>query len=169
MLLHKQESYYDDFCVELEFRPRRKGYEAGVTVWWSMYSHASIGVTAVEVDGKIVTTVVIKKPTGTAAKMETMHPLLSNEGTGIAAEEQGFDDSAPFHISAKASPTTYTLALSQGKTVAECIFSAEDLTIMPPNGGAFTGTMFGIYSFGNWEPVLDPADFRNICIRDHES
>ena len=34
----------------------------------------------------------------------------------------------------------------------------------PPVGGAFTGAMFGIYSFGALEPCLDPADFSQITI-----
>lgn len=38
------------------------------------------------------------------------------------------------------------------------------LTRSPPIGGAFTGVMFGIYSFGKMEPVLDPADFSKISL-----
>lgn len=163
MLLRKQESYHDEFCADMEFRPSKKGYEAGVTVWWSMYSHASIGITAVGISGKLVKTVVCRKPTGQSGKMETFFPLLTNSGQAIAPD---VDDNATVHISAKASPATYTLSLSQKNTLAEFSFSTEDLTVMPPVGGAFTGTMFGIYSCGDWEPVLDPADFRNIFIRE---
>ncbi|CAO2654047.1 Nn.00g107800.m01.CDS01 [Neocucurbitaria sp. VM-36] len=169
MLLRKQESYHDEFETELEFKPRRKGYEAGVTVWWSMYSYASIGITAIELHGKLVQTVVYKKPTGSASKLEIVYPLVNIDNAAAAAGEQVFDESAPVQISAKASPTMYTLTLSQGKVLAEFSFSTEDLTVMPPVGGAFTGTMFGIYSFGGWEPVLDPADFGNICVREHGS
>lgn len=43
-------------------------------------------------------------------------------------------------------------------------FDSEELTIMPPIGGAFTGAMFGVFAFGANEPVLDPADFSNIYI-----
>lgn len=42
--------------------------------------------------------------------------------------------------------------------------SAEDLTILPPVGGAFAGVMYGIYAFGRGEPVLDPADFTAISV-----
>lgn len=167
LLLRKQESYYDEFCAEMDFRPSHKGYEAGVTVWWNMFSYASIGVTAADVDSRIVRTVVCRHPTGTAAKMETTFPLLLKDEAAI--NEHTIDDSAPVQIFAKASPTTYTLNLRQRSTVASFSFSAESLTVMPPVGAAFTGAMFGIYSFGCWEPVLDPADFSNIYIKDHQS
>lgn len=62
--------------------------------------------------------------------------------------------------------STYTLGFDQGQggrqTHVSC--SAEDLTIMPPVGGAFTGVMFGVYVFGQGEPVLDPADFTGIRV-----
>lgn len=44
------------------------------------------------------------------------------------------------------------------------IVRSSDLTIAPPIGGSFTGVMFGVYSFGANEPVLDPADFSNLQI-----
>lgn len=60
----------------------------------------------------------------------------------------------------------YTLSFDHGQggnqTHVSC--SAEDLTIMPPVGGAFTGVMFGVYAFGRGEPVLDPADFSDIRV-----
>jgi hypothetical protein len=42
--------------------------------------------------------------------------------------------------------------------------SAEDLTVLPPVGGAFAGVMYGVYAFGRGEPVLDPADFTAIGV-----
>lgn len=163
LLLRKQESYHDNFSTTLEFKPSRKGYEAGLTVWWSMYSYASIGITAVLHDEKLVPTVVYKKPTGTIGEMTTTYPALTD-----SAASKAFDASAPSQLSAQATPTTYTLALSQGSSRWTFEFDVKDLCIMPPVGGAFTGVMFGIYSFGAWEPVLDPADFKDIVIREEE-
>lgn len=61
---------------------------------------------------------------------------------------------------------TYTLGFDQGpgggQTCVSC--SAEDMTILPPVGAVFSGVMFGVYSFGRGEPVLDPADFTNIRV-----
>lgn len=72
----------------------------------------------------------------------------------------------PFKLTLVCEGSTYTLSFDQGQggnqTHVSC--SAEDLTIMPPVGGAFTGVMFGVYAFGRGEPVLDPADFTDIRV-----
>lgn len=81
MLLRKQQSYHEKFSVELEFQPRRRGYEAGIVVWWSMYSFASIGISAmeVEVDGQkeLRRTVIAKRPTGETGRVEVYHQIVS--------------------------------------------------------------------------------------------
>ena len=164
LLLRKQESYHDRFSAILEFNPSRKGYEAGITVWWSMYSYASIGITPVVCDDQLVPTVVCRKPTGAVGKLVTTYPAITNTST-----TQSFDASAQSQLSAQATPTTYILKLSQGSSEWSFSFNVEDLCIMPPVGGAFTGAMFGIYSFGPWEPVLDAADFKDIVIRGQEA
>lgn len=160
LLLRKQESFHDRFSATLEFTPSRKGYEAGISVWWSMYSFASIGVTCVFHNGEIIPTVVCRLPTGVAGKLKTTYPAIASKST-----PEVFDASAPAQLSAQATPMTYTLSLVQGQSNWNFSFNTEDLCVMPPVGGAFTGTMFGIYSFGDWEPVLDPADFKDIMIR----
>lgn len=161
LLLRKQESFHDKFSVKLEFSPSRKGYEAGITVWWSMYSFASIGITPVVHNDRLVPTVVFRKPTGAVGKLATTYPAIASHSA-----TQSFDASAPWYLSAEATPTTYTLKISQCSSEWSFSFNTEDLCIMPAVGGAFTGTMFGVYSFGAWEPVLDPADFTNIVIRE---
>jgi beta-xylosidase len=160
LLLRKQESYDDKFSATLEFNPSRKGYEAGITVWWSMYSYASIGITAVPHENRLTPTVICRKPIGAVGNLETTHPVLAS-----TSGDHAFDASAPSHLSAEATPTAYIMKLSQGELEWSFSFNVEDLCIMPPVGGAFTGTMFGIYSFGAWEPVLDPADFKAIEVR----
>ncbi|KAF2625750.1 glycoside hydrolase family 43 protein [Macroventuria anomochaeta] len=164
LLLRKQESYHEKFSATLEFKPSHKEYEAGITVWWSMYSYASIGITAVIHENQLVSTIVCRKPTGAVGKLETTYPAIT-----FASDQQTFDASTAAQLSAAATPTTYTLKLSQGSSEWNFSFNTEDLCIMPPVGGAFTGVMFGIYSFGAWEPVLDPADFNDIMIQEQES
>ncbi|KAF3037903.1 hypothetical protein E8E11_006116 [Didymella keratinophila] len=164
LLLRKQESFIDRFSATLEFSPSRKGYEAGITVWWSMYSFASIGVTCVVHSGEMIPTVVCRRPTSAAGKLATTYPAIASQSAAEA-----LDASAPAHLSAQATPTTYTMELSQGQFKWAFSFNTEDLCIMPHVGGAFTGAMFGIYSFGDWEPVLDPADFKDIVIRQQGS
>ena len=69
-------------------------------------------------------------------------------------------------LSIAASPSSYTLKLVSDAGGVEHSFdvAAQSLAVMPPVGGAFCGAMFGVYSFGEWEPVLDPADFSDINI-----
>lgn len=163
LLLRKQESCRDKFSATLEFKPSRKGYEAGITVWWNMYSYASIGITAMMHENQLTSTVVCRKPTGSVGALETTYPVIAH-----TSSQQAFDASVPSQLSAEATPTTYTLKITQGAREWSFSFDIEDLCIMPPVGGAFTGTMFGLYSFGSWEPVLDPADFSNIMIHELE-
>lgn len=61
----------------------------------------------------------------------------------------------------------YALGVRQGASEIHGTFRAEDLTVLPPVGGAFAGVMFGVYAVGQGEPVLDPADFSNIRVVDH--
>ncbi|KNB18155.1 hypothetical protein FOXG_15785 [Fusarium oxysporum f. sp. lycopersici 4287] len=67
----------------MQFNPRKHGYEAGIALWWSQFSHATIGITLVEL---------------------------------------------------------YDV------------------------GSVYGGMLFGLYALGDGEPVLDPADFSDICI-----
>ena len=40
---------------------------------------------------------------------------------------------------------------------------------MPPFGGCFAGVIFGIYSCGKNQPVLDPADFWDLSTEELET
>lgn len=48
MLVRKQTNLNQSFEATLEFFPRKEGYEAGIVIWWSMYSYASIGITSAD-------------------------------------------------------------------------------------------------------------------------
>lgn len=68
LLLRKQSAFKQTFRTVLDFRPGKEGYEAGVVVWWSMFSFASIGVHMISVDsegGKGKLAVIWKLPTET--------------------------------------------------------------------------------------------------------
>lgn len=41
-----------------------------------------------------------------------------------------------------------------------CSVPTDIMTRKPPLGFAYTGMMFGLYAYGNYERVLDPADFK---------
>jgi hypothetical protein len=161
MLLRKQSSYSESFHAKLQFKPSKAGYEAGAVLWWSMYSYASIGITLAEqADGSTARTIIYRAPTGKAGVLKTQ---LSK--TVKSSSDDDDDDDAAAALQITATPTGYTLSLADADVEESFQVVAKDLTVMPPVGGAFCGTMFGIYSFGKWEPVLDPADFSGIEIR----
>ncbi|KAI1132767.1 glycoside hydrolase family 43 protein [Nemania abortiva] len=138
MLLRKQSSYTESFEVKMQFTPRKAGYEAGIVVWWSQYSYATYGLTLSErSNGEQALAMVSRAPTG-----------------------------KPGEMTIETSPTTYSLSFKVENYSSTYHFESKDLTIMPPIGGAFCGVMFGIYSFGQGEPVLDPADFFDLVIRE---
>ncbi|KAF4982103.1 hypothetical protein FZEAL_2209 [Fusarium zealandicum] len=152
MLLRKQTSYDQTFRVKLEFKPTSGGYEAGAVLWWSQYSYATVGLTASkDDDGKIKPKIVFREPRGKAGDFKAATANIEN-----------VSDTVEFEI--RASPTTYTLSGVVGDKSDSFSILAKDLTVAPPVGGCFTGVMFGIYSFGKGEPVLDPADFSDISI-----
>ncbi|KFA50105.1 hypothetical protein S40293_06381 [Stachybotrys chartarum IBT 40293] len=159
LLLRKQSSYNETFSARLSFRPSRLGYEAGVVLWWNQYSHAAVGVASVKLsnDAQPLPTVVLREPTGKNGDIKISYPLLE-AGKDLDTDE-------PIHISIRARPTEYQLDVSISEHRASASFASETLTIFPPVGGAFCGAMYGIYSFGKNEPVLDAADFTDIEVR----
>lgn len=160
LLLRKQSSYTETFHATLQFNPTQTGYEAGIVLWWSQYSYASIGVTLFQLpDGSQARTLLCRAPSAAAGLPRQSAPLLEEAEASKVAE---VSETASLKI--EASPTAYKLSVKSGESNHEFSVSAEDLTIMPPIGGSFCGTMFGIYSFGKGEPVLDPADFTDISV-----
>jgi beta-xylosidase len=55
MLLRKQTALSQCFIAKMIFNPSKAGYEAGIVVWWNMYSYASAGLTRSAVDGELYT------------------------------------------------------------------------------------------------------------------
>ncbi|KAF6798228.1 Non-reducing end alpha-L-arabinofuranosidase BoGH43B 2 [Colletotrichum sojae] len=162
MLLRKQTSYDETFQATMHFSPSRAGYESGIVVWWSQYSYATIGIAGVQQDdGTVIPTVITREPTGKVNELEVRRVSLRHLGSGSAPDLSG-----PVTLTAMAVPDGYDMNLTVGETRPAINFTSEDLTVFPPVGGAFCGVMFGIYSFGRSEPVLDPSDFSDIEIRE---
>lgn len=82
--------------------------------------------------------------------------------------EKTLDAQQPVDLTLRCLGTVYGLEIHQGSLSSSLTCQAEDLTVMPPVGGAFTGVMFGLYSFGKGEPALDPADFTGISSITHK-
>jgi hypothetical protein len=66
----------------------------------------------------------------------------------------------------EATPTEYFLSYKLQSSGQIRRIQAKNLAVMPPVGGAFCGAMYGVYSFGHGEPVLDPADFTDLIIKE---
>ncbi|WYZ43831.1 hypothetical protein EsH8_VII_000267 [Colletotrichum jinshuiense] len=162
MLLRKQSSYNEIFRAKMLFKPSRAGYESGVVVYWSQYSYATIGITAVQQENatSTVPTIITREPTGKISEFKVAHPL-SEPGASSAS---ALDLERPIQMIITAKPTEYEINLSVGEVQTSISFTSEALTVFPPVGGAFCGVMFGIYAFGRSEPVLDPSDFTDIEI-----
>ncbi|KAF7537882.1 hypothetical protein G7Z17_g12770 [Cylindrodendrum hubeiense] len=156
MLLRKQTSYNQTFSAKMEFNPTQRGYEAGVVLWWSNYSYATIGVVGAPDESDSKREVVVRSPGGTSQIVPAMTFPVP-----LTVERVEFK----IH----ATPTSYELSISANDKAMPLTVLAKDLTVAPPVGGAFTGVMFGVYSFGRGEPVLDPADFTDIVTKEHES
>ncbi|KAH6886378.1 glycosyl hydrolase [Thelonectria olida] len=158
MLLRKQTSYSQTFYVTMEFNPRKVGYEAGVVVWWSQYSYAAIGVLVVEEEGgKLRRKAMIREP-GRPKDKAIESDLRDIEMPGM--------NNQPLEFKISATPTTYSLQIGTSGSTFQTSVNVKDLTVAPPVGGCFVGVMFGVYSFGKGEPVLDPADFSNVRIEE---
>lgn len=91
------------------------------------------------------------------------YPFLSSP-EGPSGDDPHHLTQGPVNLTLRCSGATYELELRQGTSKASQTCRAEDLTVMPPVGGAFAGVMFGVYSFGKGEPVLDPAEFTAIRV-----
>ncbi|KAG5758300.1 hypothetical protein H9Q72_013566 [Fusarium xylarioides] len=157
MLLRKQTSYNQVFKANMEFKPRARGYEAGVVLWWSQHSYASVGIVASENDdGKVETKLSFKGAAGKANEFKTSETDLGGNLENV-------------ELSIHAYPTKYELSLKAGGKESEVYtVDASALTVMPPHGGCFAGTMFGIYSYGKNQPALDPVDFSDISTEELE-
>ncbi|KAG8622890.1 hypothetical protein KVT40_009401 [Elsinoe batatas] len=156
MLLRKQSEYTDSFHVKMQFSPSRSGYEAGIVLWWNQFSYSTIGLTKLRGTTDLSELVIASKsPSG---------------GAGVHAQEikslPPNQASKTLDLSIHSSTTSYRLqAHIEGTLVHAIEVAASELTVMPPFGGSFCGVMFGIYSFGDSEPVLDPADFSEIMVK----
>lgn len=187
MLLRKQTSFYQTFEVTMEFGSQQIGAEAGLVLWWSQFSYATVGVRFVAPLGDSTRPrILCRTPEGRPGEFHVRLPwtslwnTCSDANMSIAQTTSAYlSDSVattpstivPVKLTLVCEGSTYALSLGQGQgnSQAHVSCSAEDLTIMPPVGGAFTGVMFGVYAFGRGEPVLDPADFTDIRVLTRES
>ncbi|KAI0160635.1 glycoside hydrolase family 43 protein [Xylariaceae sp. FL1272] len=159
MLLRKQSSYSEVFEVKMRFDPRSSRYEAGVILWWSQYSYATCSlVLKKDREGKLIRAIKWQRPESTPGRSFSCWDEDEDDEVIISPEQA---ITMQIHVNPDKS---YGMVVSTGDFWDGIGVDSSDLTVMPPIGGAFCGAMFGIYSFGQGEPVLDPADFCDISI-----
>lgn len=174
MLLRKQTSFYQTFEVTMEFGSQQIGAEAGLVLWWSQFSYATVGVRFVATPGDSRRPrILCRTPEGRPGEFHVRLPwtslwnTCSDANMSIAQTTSAYLSDSVATTPSTIVPVRLTLVCEGSTAHVSC--SAEDLTIMPPVGGAFTGVMFGVYAFGRGEPVLDPADFTDIRVLTRES
>lgn len=174
MLLRKQTSYDQTFRATVEFNPTVRGYEAGIVLWWSQYSYATVGIVGhQDENGNIKPRLTSREPSGEAGSLKVgfasaslAPPWLTLNQVSTSRHDLG---STKLRFTIEARPIDYSISVMETESGANEIIGAmltpvEKLTVAPPVGGCFTGVMFGVYSFGKGQPVLDPADFSDISI-----
>ncbi|KAF3079638.1 hypothetical protein TWF102_002789 [Orbilia oligospora] len=160
MLLQRQIRANIVWTTELEFYPDRKTYEAGTVVWWNSYTFSSVGIRVTESGQRYIA--VKQAFDGKGGFEESQHELPEGK--------------FPVQLHIKALPLEYHLGFSfptggepdhhlkRTKTDITWLssVSTRTMTLLPPIGNAFAGMMFGVYSFGELERCLVPADFSYV-------
>jgi beta-xylosidase len=169
LLLRKQTEYCESFHATLNFEHSKVGYEAGIIVYWSPFSYATIGIRAVEMNGHPYATIVCRQPQGRAGVFKDSAPLLEY-GKGYSLENHSM------RLCAEACNGVYKLFAKHPKHSMEVggaesfTFTSEELAVAPPVGMSFTSAMFGVYSFGTGSQCLIRRISRKyMCRRGREA
>jgi hypothetical protein len=172
MLLRKQTSYNEQFRCTMSFNPRKEEYEAGLVLWWSQFSYATIGFKLSS--DRLLKSFVTRTPTGQAGELKVcgfsmltfLLILTVNKVNHIKRSASTPAEDGDIFLQLRCDETSYHLSIEAGEAKWDFTVPAANLTVLPPVGGTFAGVMYGVYSFGKGEPVLDPADFRDIGVWD---
>lgn len=144
LVLRKQTLARGIWETRLDFGAQYHHCEAGTVVYWNPYNFSSIGIRkGVNEENRIIRLTV---PTSPGDFTITDRPL---------------DHSGPVKLAIRCSEVGYTLGYAELRdeyTWLEPI-SMKTMTADPPRGMSFTGMMFGLYSFGELQKCLEPADF----------
>lgn len=148
LFLRKQQHWPITWETQLDFQPNTTRVEAGTVVWWNYTCFASIGITSAQTDNQKQKVIRYTPPSNCG---ESVQKILTIDGAIILVIES--------------TPTSYRLGYRQAQdaTSQECTWLGEvDTQVMtrsPEIGQPFTGMMMGLYSFGELQPVLEPAHF----------
>jgi len=148
LVLQKQVRFSLDWKTELDFEPQRLGHEAGTTIWWSQFAHASIGIRKNQSnDGR-----------------EVIFRTLEPEGDEFKEVKHAIPAHGPVELLIRARVHDYELCYRMDglEMTALGSIASKTLTQRRPRDGPFTGAHFGLYSHGAHSmPCLTPAYFRH--------
>ncbi len=169
MLLRRQTAFEQTFSVVVDFEPKKVGYEAGLVLWWDMHSFASIGISFTPQGRR---SIIVKRPTDAPDRFEVRRMMRLNcEVADLDAQVQIYPVKKGFvKLEIVARKTSYTLRFASSDTSdwkGQIEVKSKHLTKIPLVGQPFLGSMFGLYAFGNREPCLDPAYFKDIVCADN--
>lgn len=147
LFLRKQRHWPVTWETQLDFLPQTALDEAGTVVYWNHTCFASIGIRA-RVHGDKLQRIVRFSPPANAE--EVVDHEISDNG-----EVKFLVDCTPTH---------YRFAFKEAKEELEewkwlGEVDTQVMTRNPDVGAPFTGMMFGLYSYGEMQPVLTPAHF----------
>lgn len=157
LLLRKQAHRFCVWETRLKFVPDSVNVEAGTAVYLNYYTHVTIGVRlppASESGLNGGTRIIRFTPTNTGSETQGMDvPLVSPDSDVVLRIECG--DAYRFGFREVLRPADAGLEMHWVGEVRN-----SDLVEAPlPVGAPFTGIMLGLYSCGDREAVLAPADF----------
>ncbi|KAL3473261.1 glycosyl hydrolase [Aspergillus californicus] len=158
LFLRKQTQRYCLWETRLAFVPDSANTEAGTVVYMNYFTHVSIGIRLSPEPNGNSKRIIRFTPTNTGGESVDI-PLLTSTGDVILQIECGDSYNFGFRevldADADAGKIQWVGGVSN-KSIVEAPL---------PVGAPFTGMMLGLYSFGDREAVIVPADFRYAEIR----
>lgn len=138
LFLRKQVHRICTWETKLSFKPTSEHTEAGTVLWWNHFTYSSVGV---------------RKQDG--ARILRFRP---SEGD-VVEKELGLTSDVTLSIECG---SVYRFGFRELESSEICwigTVSNKAATKAPPIGASFTGMMLGLYSFGDRQRCLVPADF----------
>ena len=144
LVLRKQTLVRGIWETQLNFHPQHQYCESGTVIYWNAYTFGSIGIR--------------KGINGESRMIRFTVPTSPGEFT---TTDRPLNHIGPIRLAIKCSEMEYTLGYAElddeykwSEPISMAIMTAD-----PPRGMSFTGMMFGLYSFGELQKCLEPADF----------
>ncbi|KAI9283088.1 glycosyl hydrolase [Umbelopsis sp. AD052] len=151
----RQQSFRGEFRTLMDFKPKMREQEAGLTLHANDYVHAEIGITFTEEHGRTVFSRVWR------SDLDDLDELNIEKKREIITYE-ALNDDEPVELFIKAEPTTYSFGYKNSKS-GECkvlgIMSTKWFKRTQPLRLHFTGVYVAMFCTDNGYSTLGHADF----------